>query len=58
MNEDERNALELIEESCGPLDEILTLYKDGLRPDHAQTLTECRDKLEQILVDLEPEGTR
>jgi hypothetical protein len=51
MNVDERNTQLLIEQICGPLDEILALYNGGLRPAHAQTLTQCRDLLEQILLD-------
>ena len=58
MNEDERHTQDLVEQMCGPLDEILALYKDGLRSEHALALAACRDTLERILVELDADGTR
>lgn len=57
MNSSERNTQLLVEEICGPLDEILAVYKPDLTATQAQHLQQCRDILEAVLVAFEQDPT-
>ncbi len=51
MNHDERNTQLLVEQACGPLDEILDIYKGGLCKTHQKKIAQCRALCEHILRD-------
>lgn len=49
----ERNVLFLVEQACGPIDEAILLYHEGMDPVHSAKLMQARDMLEAIMTDFE-----
>ncbi len=53
MTHDQRNVQLLLEQLCGPLDEILTLYPGGLSAVQRHILSTCREQFEELLLEFE-----
>jgi hypothetical protein len=53
MTDDQEYAADLLEEMCGPLDELLAEYKDAFTPAQTKKLGEIRDCIEEMLTELQ-----